>query len=105
MIFYSPIKLYVGIQYECYSAPLQFDGVEYSWWNDRNGNEQYYWHGSDNSTHMCLCGIANMCADPNKNCNCDADVPINLVDEGMLKKRIKLILCLKYMFYSWIYHI
>ncbi|XP_046632041.1 contactin-associated protein-like 2 isoform X2 [Daphnia pulicaria] len=71
-----------SIKYECYSAPLQFDGIEYSWWNDRNGNEQYYWHGNDNSTHMCSCGIAKMCVDPSKNCNCDAIVPVDLVDEG-----------------------
>ncbi|EFX78912.1 hypothetical protein DAPPUDRAFT_28846, partial [Daphnia pulex] len=51
-------------------------------WNDRNGNEQYYWHGNDNSTHMCSCGIAKMCVDPSKNCNCDAIVPVDLVDEG-----------------------
>ncbi|EFX81238.1 hypothetical protein DAPPUDRAFT_50444, partial [Daphnia pulex] len=64
-------------------------GVEYSWWNDQNGNEQYYWNGNDNSTHMCSCGISKTCADPNENCNCDCDaaVPVNLVDEGILKKK------------------
>ncbi|XP_046640282.1 uncharacterized protein LOC124323313 [Daphnia pulicaria] len=76
-----------SIKYECYSAPLQFDGVEYSWWNDRNGNEQYYWNGSDNSTHMCSCGISKTCADPNENCNCDAAVPVNLIDEGEITSK------------------
>jgi contactin associated protein 1 len=31
---------------------------------------------------MCSCGIAKMCVDPSKNCNCDAIVPVDLVDEG-----------------------
>ncbi|XP_046654383.1 uncharacterized protein LOC124347052 isoform X2 [Daphnia pulicaria] len=69
-------------KYECYSAPLQYDGIQYSWWNDRYGVEQYFWHGNDNSTHTCLCGIGKTCVDPSKNCNCDANVPVNLVDEG-----------------------
>jgi contactin associated protein 1 len=84
--FYLAINL-IKLQYECYSAPLQFDGIEYSWWNDRNGNEQYYWHGSDNSTHMCSCGISKTCVDPSKNCNCDAIVPVDLVDEGNIGKQ------------------
>jgi contactin associated protein 1 len=86
MIEFTCIYPQSNFQYECYSAPLQYDGIQYSWWNDRNGAEQYFWHGNDNSTHTCLCGIGKTCVDPSKNCNCDANVPVNLVDEGLLTK-------------------
>jgi hypothetical protein len=36
---------------------------------------------------MCSCGIAKMCVDPSKNCNCDAIVPVDLVDEGNIGKQ------------------
>ena len=68
-------------------APLEFQGIKYSWWIDRNGKPQSFWHGNNNATHTCQCGIGNSCIDPNRKCNCDAMVPANLSDEGKLIQR------------------
>ena len=68
-------------------APLEFQGIKYSWWIDRNGKPQSFWHGNNNATHTCQCGIGNSCIDPNRKCNCDAMVPADLNDDGKSIKR------------------
>nr|CAH0110895.1 unnamed protein product [Daphnia galeata] len=76
-----------SIKYDCYSAPLEFNGVVYSWWNNRDGQAQDYWSGNNNATHTCQCGIQNSCIDSNLKCNCDADAPMSLYDEGEITKK------------------
>ena len=72
----------VLFQYDCFSAPLKFNGINQSWWYDKNGVRQFYWTGSDASTHMCQCGIDGNCIDPSLHCNCDSIFPSNLTDAG-----------------------
>ena len=74
-----------SIQYDCYNAPLEFDNIAYSWWNDRNGNAKYFWSGGSTNVHTCQCGIDNNCIDTNLECNCDAAAPLQLVDSGKLR--------------------
>ena len=69
-------------QYDCFSAPLEFGGVQESWWNDRNGVERYFWAGANNNQHTCQCGIDGNCADPSQKCNCDAMAVVQLTDNG-----------------------
>lgn len=78
------------IRYDCYSAVLEFDDIEYSWWNDRNGEPHYYWTGSDDTIHTCSCGIQGNCADPNLLCNCDSVAPAALFDEGYIQNKEQL---------------
>ena len=45
--------------YNCYLAPLEYNGNEFGWWVDKNGNNQYFFHGNGsevNQTHTCKCG-------------------------------------------------
>ncbi|XP_046648303.1 uncharacterized protein LOC124338251 [Daphnia pulicaria] len=79
-----------SIKYECYDAPLEKDGVIYSWWNDRDGNPQYFWAGSDSSIHTCQCGIDGECINSNVKCNCDAIAPYMLNDNGVVTKKASL---------------
>ncbi|XP_046446696.1 uncharacterized protein LOC124195999 [Daphnia pulex] len=76
-----------SIKYECFSAPLEFNEIAYSWWNDKNGQAQYYWSGNNNATHTCQCGIENSCVDSNVKCNCDSYAPSNLSDSGEITKK------------------
>ena len=70
------------MQYECFSAPLKFNGIKYAWWNDRQGNEQYFWAGENPVDLTCQCAIDGKCFDPNVSCNCDAHEPQILMDTG-----------------------
>ena len=71
-------------QYDCYVAPLEFNGMQESWWNDRNGAPRYFWTGknTNNNQHTCQCGIDKNCVDSAFKCNCDSVAPIQLVDNG-----------------------
>lgn len=73
-------------QYDCNSAPLQFDGVQYSWWNDRNDVPRYFWAGNNGSApHTCQCGLIGKCVDSGRSkCNCDSMLATPLYDEGNL---------------------
>jgi hypothetical protein len=72
-------------QYDCYYAPFKFDNTEYAWWNDRDGNAQYFWAGNNtDGIHTCQCGINGDCVDISLKCNCDAAAPIQLVDDGKI---------------------
>ena len=79
----NSIFIFFFIQYDCYYAPFQFD-KPYAWWNDRDGNAQYFWAGNNtDGIHTCQCGIDGNCADTNSlKCNCDASAPVQLSDEG-----------------------
>lgn len=76
-----------SIQYDCNFAPLEFNNVAYSWWNDRDGNAQYFWSGSDSSAHICQCDIDGDCADSTVKCNCDSMAPVQLSDSGVIRAK------------------
>ena len=57
-----------------------------AWWNDRNGNAQYFWAGDNNNTHTCQCGIDHNCVELQNFCNCDSAAPVPLNDSGELFK-------------------
>ena len=80
------IFLLLLIQYDCFSAPLRFGGVQESWWSDRNGVARYFWAGANarNNQHTCQCGINRNCVDPNVKCNCDSMATRQLNDTGQL---------------------
>jgi len=70
-------------------APFEFNGVQQSWWSDRNGDARYFWAGTNtnNNAHTCQCGIDLKdisCNDPTLRCNCDAVRNYALFDKGML---------------------
>ncbi|XP_046638032.1 uncharacterized protein LOC124316249 [Daphnia pulicaria] len=74
-----------SIKYDCYFASFESNGVTYSWWNDREGNAQYFWAGSNtDGVHTCQCGIDANCVDPAAKCNCDSLAPLQLVDDGVI---------------------
>ena len=73
----------IDVQYDCFSAPLEFSGVQESWWNDRSGVQRYFWAGPyNNDQHTCQCGIDKNCVDPSQKCNCDAMAIVQLNDNG-----------------------
>lgn len=76
-----------SIRYDCYYAPFEFDSVAYAWWNDKNGNAQYFWSGSDVSVHTCQCGIDRNCVDASLKCNCDSTAPVSLTDSGVISNK------------------
>ena len=66
-------------------APFEFGVTVYAWWNDRNGNAQYFWAGKNTGgIHTCQCGINGDCVDNSLKCNCDVAAPIQLVDDGKI---------------------
>ena len=79
------------LQYDCFGAPLEFGGVQESWWNDRNGVARYFWSGSDdnNNQHTCQCGIGKNCVHANQKCNCDAMAFVQVSDNGIDSTIIK----------------
>ncbi|XP_046645819.1 uncharacterized protein LOC124336165 [Daphnia pulicaria] len=77
-----------SIRYDCNYAPFESNGVAYSWWNDREGNAQYFWAGSNtDGIHTCQCGIDGNCVDSAVKCNCDALAPLQLVDDGVITNK------------------
>ncbi|XP_057368213.1 uncharacterized protein LOC130689201 [Daphnia carinata] len=73
-----------SITYECISAPLQFNGVDFSWWDDKNGESQYFWSGNNKSMHTCQCGIDRNCVESHITCNCDSIFQKPLTDSGII---------------------
>jgi hypothetical protein len=71
-------------QYNCTTAPFEMNGVAYAWWNDRNGDPQYFWSGSNSSVHICQCGIDHNCVESFMPCNCDSSLPAALSDSGII---------------------
>ena len=74
------------VQYDCFGAPLEFNGVKYSWWNDRYGNGQYFWSETNTTSHICQCGIDKDCVDPDVKCNCDS---YDTVKKGVSYERLQ----------------
>ena len=44
------------IKFGCFLAPLADEGVNYGWWEDKNGNENYFFDGDNIGKHTCACG-------------------------------------------------
>ena len=57
--------------YDCVDASLQFNNVNYSWWNDRNGEPKYFWSENNSRVHICKCGIKENCHESDKDVLCD----------------------------------
>ncbi|EFX82762.1 hypothetical protein DAPPUDRAFT_316492 [Daphnia pulex] len=73
------------IKYDCICASFEYDNTQYAWWNDRDGNAQYFWAGNKtNGIHTCQCGIDKNCVDSSLKCNCDQASQDELVDEGLI---------------------
>ncbi|KAI9561346.1 hypothetical protein GHT06_012303 [Daphnia sinensis] len=70
------------IQVNCLGGPFTVNGIDYAWWNDVSGTKQNFWSGSEESIHICQCGIENNCVRPDLECNCDANVAVSLSDNG-----------------------
>ena len=64
-------------KYDCYVAPLEFNGIQESWWNDRDGAPRYFWTGKNTNQHTCECAIDRNCVDYGFKCNYDSVAPIN----------------------------
>ena len=62
---------------------MDFSGVAYAWWNDRDDLPQYYWAGDNSSVHTCQCGIDGNCVQPPLTCNCDASLSYDFQDKGL----------------------
>ena len=77
------VHAFLTFQYDCFGAPLEFNGVKYSWWNDRYGKVQYFWSGTNTTSHICQCGIDKDCVDPDVKCNCDSYELQQLNDSGL----------------------
>jgi hypothetical protein len=72
-------------QYDCFLAPYKVGNTVYSWWNDRDGNSQYFWSGNNaNGIYTCQCGIDGNCVDSSVTCNCDSLAKRQLTDSGKL---------------------
>jgi hypothetical protein len=66
-------------------SPFEYGGQVLAWWNDRDGNAQYFWAGNNtDGIHTCQCGIDGDCVGNSFKCNCDAAAPIPLVDDGKI---------------------
>ena len=79
------------MQYDCLSAPFEFENTQFSWWLDRNQKMRTFWTGNETivtsfnsaNEHLCQCAIDGNCIDPAEPCNCDAMVPTLQFDEGV----------------------
>jgi hypothetical protein len=82
-LHFNLITTIIIYKYDCYYAPFEFNAIPYAWWNDRDGNPQYFWAGDNTEgNHTCQCGIDGNCVDNYAKCNCDAAVYAQLVDDG-----------------------
>ncbi|XP_071825425.1 contactin-associated protein-like 2 isoform X2 [Apostichopus japonicus] len=77
------------VHYTCNSAKLLNSpaGDPYGWWVDRHGSHIYSWGDAHVNSRKCACGMTRTCSDPNKFCNCDADVSNGLIDEGTISDK------------------
>lgn len=76
-----------SIQYDCKSAPLEFNGVAQSWWTDRKGDRQLDFTGSGSTRSKCQCGLDNSCIDKDLLCNCNAVSPVEANDTGFISDK------------------
>merc|ERR1719341_23125 len=76
------------IRYDCTLAPLTAEDVNYAFWEDRQGETNVYYTGSNDGTHVCDCHYeAEGCMEEetkHNTCNCDANLPIPSTDTGTI---------------------
>merc|ERR1712037_793422 len=76
------------IRYDCTLAPLTAEEVDYAFWEDRQGETNVYYTGSNYGTHVCDCHYeAEGCIEEetkHNTCNCDANLPIPSTDTGTI---------------------
>jgi len=75
------------IRYDCTLAPLTAEEVDYAFWEDRQGETNVYYTGSNFGTHVCDCHEADGCIEEEtkgNTCNCDANLPIPATDTGSI---------------------
>ncbi|XP_014218966.1 neurexin-4 isoform X2 [Copidosoma floridanum] len=58
-----------------------------SWWVGRNNQKMDYWGGALPGSRKCECGILGNCAQPEKWCNCDADLEGWFEDAGEIAEK------------------
>ena len=79
---------YQQIRYDCFLSVLQDGGINFGFWLDKYGESQYYWTGSHHGEHTCSCHYSEEgCVEEDtlhNVCNCDANKPAELFDEGIL---------------------
>ena len=76
------------IKYECYKSRLLRTGQ--GWWVSRDYSKMTYWGGASPGSGKCACGMNNTCADPQYDCNCDANDKVRREDSGLLTDKTKL---------------
>ncbi|XP_046451009.1 contactin-associated protein-like 4 [Daphnia pulex] len=84
------VECHQSIKYECSQAPFELNGITYSWWNDKNGNEKYFWAGMNTDGHTCQCGIDVNCVEASTKCNCDSAAAALQVDDGVVSDKFVL---------------
>jgi len=76
------------IRYDCTLAPLTIDDVNYAFWEDRQGEINTYYTGSNYGTHVCDCHYEpEGCIDEQtrgNTCNCDVHLPVPSTDTGTI---------------------
>merc|ERR1719264_1958602 len=76
------------IRYDCILAPLTDEDVNYAFWEDRQGETNVYYTGSNYGIHVCDCHYeAEGCMEEetkHNTCNCDANLPIPSTDTGTI---------------------
>merc|ERR1712179_577479 len=74
--------------YQCTLAPLRAEGLDYAYWTGRDGQEKFYFTGSDPAIHACDCYFTEEgCEDEElkqNTCNCDSNLPAPLTDTGLI---------------------
>jgi len=74
--------------FDCTLAPFIVGDVMYHYWEDRNGDTFNYYTGSHNGNHSCDCHFTeDGCAEEaiqSNTCNCDANLPVELQDTGVI---------------------
>ena len=75
------------IKFNCYSAPLFDDGINFGSWLNNKGEKEIYFHGSNSGNHICQCGTTNTCKVTGYKCNCDINDPVWDFDEGLITSK------------------
>ena len=78
---------YQDLSYNCFLAPLKFEGIDLGFWKDKNGDKQVFFNGAHTAgEHICSCGEDQSCiaAPVDLTCNCDAKSPIWTSDSGRI---------------------
>jgi len=77
---------YQKISFGCFLSGLEANGVPTGVWIDKDGNDQDYFVGANEGSHVCSCGLMSNCSGSNQGymCNCDNMVPTIQHDRGII---------------------